>query len=172
MPSGGQQEQAGGDYRGKNRRTPNHAAWIDPSCVMLALRMRRPRQVLVATNAEELVANRRDPNGHATLVYGRPGAASLGRRGLSRWPDRSALHPPDYSTHQTTPPSRKPSRLSTTRIRWDALVPAAGADGDAWRVRRGLEHAAGAPVDRRADTQQGARRHALRREEGRRLAGR
>ena len=73
---------------------------------MLALRMRRPRQVLVATNAEELVANRRDPNGHATLVYGRPGAASLGRRGLSRWPDRSALHPPDYSTHQTTPPSR------------------------------------------------------------------
>ena len=42
---------------------------------MLVLRMRRPRQVLVATNAEELVANRRDPNGNATPVYETGGPA-------------------------------------------------------------------------------------------------
>ena len=70
---------------------------------MLALRLRRPRQVLVATNAEELVANRRDPNGNATPVYetGGPAPRAWDAMGLAAGlTDR-------ISTLQMIPPTRQ-----------------------------------------------------------------
>ena len=51
-------------------RTSSDIPELSLSAAILALSMRRPWQVLVALNAEELVVKRRDPNGDAPPVYG------------------------------------------------------------------------------------------------------
>ena len=105
-----------GEIIGASRKATNQAGQVDPSAhTTLTLRMRCPRQVLVAINAEELVVNRRDPNGHATPVYGRPGSESLwaqpglaGRLStLQNTPStlqECTPHPPKHSILQTLHP--------------------------------------------------------------------